>query len=140
MLITSQRITIIRLRRPLSKNINDELHWLGHSLGLFGSRDRDKSCFRLFIELLKQAHNEEGLTSDSLAEKLALSRGTVVHHLRKLQESGIVIAQNNRYLLRVSDLETLVEEVNYDIDRTFEALTEMARAIDKEIELDIPQK
>ena len=47
------KITIIRIRKPAQSNINKELQWLGSSLGLFGLRDKDKSCFRIFIELIK---------------------------------------------------------------------------------------
>ena len=53
MAIIRQRITIINVRKPALRTINDELQWLGSSLGLFNLRDKDKSCFRIFIELLK---------------------------------------------------------------------------------------
>src|SRR3990167_11073730 len=80
------KITIISLRRPLEKTINQELQWFGNSLGLFNLRDKDKSCFRVFIELLKAAKANMPLTSDELAYRLNLSRGTVIHHINKLME------------------------------------------------------
>jgi hypothetical protein len=49
MLIKHQKITIVNVRRPSERNINHELQWLGTSLGLFNLRDKDKSCFRLFL-------------------------------------------------------------------------------------------
>ncbi|MFW6449793.1 MAG: hypothetical protein ACOCZ6_01955 [Nanoarchaeota archaeon] len=61
-------ITIIRLKKPRSNEINEELQWLGASLGLFNLRDKDKSCFRIFIELIKNARiRDEPLTSDQIA-------------------------------------------------------------------------
>src|SRR3989338_4739748 len=92
-----QRITIMSIRKPDSVNINSELQWLGSSLGLINLRDKDKSCFRIFIELLKSAKSHHALTSDELAYSLSLSRGTVVHHLNKLLESGFVINEKNKY-------------------------------------------
>ena len=53
MVIRYQRITIIKSDKPKSHGLNQELQWFGASLGLFGLRDKDKSCFRIFIALIK---------------------------------------------------------------------------------------
>ena len=129
MRVTHQKITIINVRKP-ARNLNNELQWFGSSLGLFNLRDKDKSCFRVFIELLKAAKRDKPLTSDELAFKLGLSRGTVIHHINKLIESGIVVHQNNRYMLRVNNLEVLVDEIKRDAERTFDDLKKVAKEID----------
>ncbi len=129
MRITHQKITIISTRKP-ARNLNNELQWFGTSLGLFNLRDKDKSCFRVFIELLKAAKHDKPLTSDEIAYKLGLSRGTVIHHINKLIESGIVIHQNNRYMLRVNNLEVLVDEIKKDAERAFDDLKRVAKEID----------
>jgi predicted transcriptional regulator len=130
-----QRITVIRLRKPLKQDINEELQWLGTSLGLFGLRDKDRSTFRIFIELLKSTKAKKGLTSDELSYRLHLSRGTVIHHMKKLQGSGLVVTDENRYLLRVDSLETLVHELKRDIERTYEDLKDVANDIDRKLGL-----
>lgn len=132
---THQRITVFRMRRPGSKNINDELQWLATSLGLVGLRDRDKSCFRLFITMIKAAKNNKPLTSDELAERLNLSRGTVIHHLNKLREAGLVIHEKNNYLLRVQKTKELVEELQKDMERAFDDIKIIADSIDKGLNL-----
>ena len=65
MALIQQRITIIRMRRPETPSLNEELQWFGSSLGLFNLRDKDKSCFRIFIELLKatKTNNNKNKTS-----------------------------------------------------------------------------
>ena len=90
MRIRRQQVTIINIRKP-GRSLNNELQWFGSSLGLFNLRDKDKSCFRIFIELLKAVKHNHPLTSDEIAERLKLTRGTVVHHLNKLMGSCIVI-------------------------------------------------
>src|SRR3989338_7072996 len=130
-----QKITIINIRKPSHSELNQELQFFGQSLGLFNLRDKDKSCFRIFIELLKSAKKQEQLTSDEIAEKLSLSRGTVIHHMNKLMESGIVVHEKNRYLLRVDNLSTLINEVEKDIQRTCNDLKEIANEIDKRLGL-----
>jgi len=63
-----QKITIISMNRPAQKNINQELQWFGSSLGLFNLRDKDKSTFRVFIELLKAT--KSGVSRLTLPKRL----------------------------------------------------------------------
>ncbi len=133
--IFHQRITIIKSRKPVEHNINQKLQWLGSSLGLFNLRDKDKSCFRIFIELLKAAKRRHPLSSDELAFRLNLSRGTVIHHITKLMESGIVVAYKNKYMLRVDNLKELINEVEADLKRTCDGLKAVAEDIDKKLGL-----
>lgn len=135
MIIREQRITIIRTSMPRQGNVNDELKWLGHSLGLFSERDKDSSLYRLFVELIKSRRGNQLLTSDELAHRIGLSRGTVVHHLNKLLESGIVVSDRNRYVLRVANLEVLIDELKKDLKRAMGDLREIARQIDEELKL-----
>ncbi len=129
-MIVHKRITIVEIRRPAKGNVNDELQWFGSSLGLFNIRDKDSSCFRVFIELLKASKNNTALSSDELAYKLGLSRGTVVHHLNKLAQAGILKAEKNRYSLRVENLSELIKELQKDIQRNLAELQEVAKEID----------
>ena len=135
MVYIRQRITIINIRKPVEHNVNQELQWFGSSLGLFNLRDKDKSCFRLFIELLKSAKANQMLTSDELALRLSLSRGTIIHHINKLMESGLVVHEGNRYTLRVENLKALVEEVERDIQRACQDLKDIAKEIDYKLGL-----
>lgn len=128
-----QKITIIRTRKPVHSDINAKLQFFGTSLGLFNLRDKDKSQFRIFLELLKATKKNSPLTSDQVAEKLKLSRGTVVHHINKLIESGIVINMKNHYMLRVNNLEVLIDEIEKDIKRNLEDLRSVAGDIDKRL-------
>jgi predicted transcriptional regulator len=128
-----QRITIIKISKPVEKTVNRELQWLAISLGLFNLRDKDKSLFRIFIELIKSAKTQRPLSSDEIAFKLNLSRGTVIHHINKLMESGFVIHHKKRYMMRVSSLKELIEEMEKDIKRTCENLKDIAEEIDEKL-------
>lgn len=129
-MIITHRITIIKIRKPRRPDINDSLNWLGTSLGLFNMRDKDKSCYRLFIELLKASKSNYPMTSDEMAISLDLTRGTVVHHLNRLMESGIVVHEGKYYLLRMDNLEHLMDELQKDLERTLLDLKDVARNID----------
>lgn len=129
----SKRITLVYVRRPSPEDINNELQWIGSSLGLFGLRDKDSSCFRIFITLIKRSHHSDPISSDEIAEKLTLSRGTVVHHLIKLMDAGLVIKEKEGYLLRENNLERLVRDMQRDVNAIFAELEEVAKEIDKKL-------
>jgi predicted transcriptional regulator len=130
-----RKTVLIKVRKNFEKNINDELRWFGRSLGLFGLRDRNSSCFRVFITLLKRAKQNEPLSSDDIAERLRLSRGTVVHHLNKLMSAGLIIKQNRGYILREHNLQRVVDDIKHDIDATLADLQAVARELDEQLSL-----
>lgn len=129
------KITVIKLRKTAEKDVNKDLQWFAESLGLFSERDKEKSCFRVFLELIKASRRGKALSSDEIAIRANLSRATVVHHLHKLTESGLINHYQNRYLLRVDNLENLVLEIKKDLMRTFEDLQDIAKDLDEELGL-----
>ena len=129
------KVTIVSTDKPPESNVNEELLWLGGSLGLFGSRDKDKSCFRIFIEMLKTARANRPISSDDIAERLGLTRGTVIHHINKLIDSGIVVNYDNRYTLKVQTLAKMIEEMQVDLNKRMQELHAIARDIDNKLKL-----
>ncbi|MBI2142683.1 winged helix-turn-helix transcriptional regulator [Candidatus Woesearchaeota archaeon] len=128
------KITIVRTKKPVSRgSINEDIKWLCSSLGLFTLRDKDSSCYRIFIELLKGSRAHRALSSDDIANMLGLSRGTVVHHINRLMDSGLVVSERSRYLLRMDNLEVLMDELERDLERAFEGIKAAAKRIDRQL-------
>ena len=123
------KLTIIKLKKPKNK-INEEIQWLCKSLGLFGERDKEKSCYRVFIELLQ---NNQGLSSDEISNKTRITRGTVIHHINKLMDSGMIISQKNKYKLRTRTINKLIKEIEEDVEETFKEMEKIAKKIDKKL-------
>lgn len=122
--------------RPLPKiDPERDLEWLCKSLGFLEHRDKKKTAFRILRLLLEAARESKGLTSDELAERLSLTRGTMVHHLNKMIRSGLVIYHEGTYKLRGRSLKTTIEEAHRDINRIFENLYKVAESIDKAFNL-----
>ncbi len=127
------KITILRVRKTLPDNVNEELQYIGDSLGLFSLRDRNSSCFRIFIVLLKKAKFNTIITSDEIADSLGLTRGTVVHHLNMLRDSGLVIREKGGYILRERNLEKLILEIKRDLNNTMDHLIDVAKIVDRKL-------
>ncbi len=128
-------ISLVRRRKPAVKDLNADLQWFGSSLGLFGDRDKEKSCFRIFVTLIRATRVHRPLTSDELARQAHLSRGTVVHHLNKLMKAGLVVHTQQGYLLRMDSLSELVSELRIDAARIFDDLATVAEDIDEQLGL-----
>lgn len=130
------RVTIIRTNTPSNENINELIQWFGGTLGLFNLRDKDRSCFRIFVVLLKSIKQKpKGVSSDEIAEKTSLSRGTVVYHLNKLMEVGLVDETNNKYYLRFESLEEISESIRGEINESFDSLSYIGKSLDEKLGL-----
>lgn len=133
----SMRITKITIvnKHSIPENVNDLLLAFGDSLGLFSARDKDKSCYRIFIVLVKALKLGVELTSDELALRTGLTRGTVIHHLNHLMATGIVTNYKNKYFIPVASLEELVQEMRSTLNNLFDDIELLAKRIDDDLDL-----
>lgn len=137
MRFTYKKITIISsVREPDFSNVDQELQWLGTSIGLFGIRDKDRSCYRIFIALIKALKTNKGLTSDELAYSLGLTRATVIHHLKSLISANIIKENNNRYYIKEKSLKKLLESMKSEMEKTYNKLINIAENIDEKLGLE----
>lgn len=130
----TQRITLVKIHKfPRERDVNRELQWLGTSFGLFNLRDKDSSCFRIFITIIQKAHQQEAISSDEIAEKLNLTRGTVIHHLDKLMGAGLVLREKEGYILREANLSKVIKDIQRDVQDIFAELEQVAEEIDERL-------
>ncbi len=130
------KITLVRKKISEDQNINQLLLRFGESLGLFSTRDKDKSCYRIFILLIKALKLNLEMSSDEIASQTGLTRGTVIHHLNHLMETGIVTSNRGKYFLNVRNLEELVEQMRKSVNLVFDDLNYLAKNIDRTLDLD----
>ncbi len=125
-----KRITIIDSDDDDDLELNDKLQWFSNCVGMFNDRDKEKSCFRIFVNLLKE---DEPISSDEIAERSRLSRGTVIHHIIHLRDSGLVVKRDDGYALRTKNLEMLTNEIEKDLLNTMKKIKKISKEIDKEL-------
>ncbi|MEA3248552.1 MAG: winged helix-turn-helix transcriptional regulator [Nanoarchaeota archaeon] len=128
-----KEIRILNIKPSLKQPLNEEIQWFSNCLGMFNKRDKEKSCFRIFIHLLKE---RDYLSSEQLAERSNLSRATVIHHASRLIDSGLVMKKEEGYFLRFDSLEDLTKEIEKDVCSTFKKLREISKKIDEELRRD----
>jgi len=129
------KITIVKETENPKNNIKALLLLFGQALGLFSTRDRDKSCYRIFIVLVKALKAGVELSSDELAAQTGLTRGTIVHHLNRLMEAGIVTNYKSKYYINYETLEDLVEDMRTSVNAMIDEVKKTAKHIDKALDL-----
>jgi len=135
----SFKIVVRRIERPFSGSLDDEFDWLCRSLGFFEAIDREKTASNIFKVIVEATEKGKPLTSTDIAEKVKMSRGSVVNHLNNLQRSGLVVRHGRHYLARSKSMFRTIEEIEEDIDRIFAKMKKTAREIDQEFGLKVEE-
>ncbi len=133
----SFKIVIRRIERPFTPSPESEFEWICRSLGFFEAIDREKTAAHIFRQVVAATEKAMPLTSTELAEKVGMSRGSVVNHLNNLQLSGLVVRHGRHYLSRSRSMVRIIEEIEEDIDRIFAKMKKTAREIDEEFGLKV---
>ncbi len=134
------KIVIRRIERPFSDDPFKELDWICQSLGFFEPIDKDKTASAIFREIVSSTEKRQSITSTSLAESVGMSRGSVINHLNNLLRSGLIIRVGRQYTPRSKSVYRTIEEIEEDVDRIFERMKKIAKAIDQEMGVITPEK
>ena len=124
---------IINIEPIPKSNTNEELHWISQALGLFNERDKEKSCHRIFVELIKAKKDSKLINSQDLADRSHLSRATVLHHLDKLIESNIVMEREHEFELIDSNLNSIILRLKNEMNDFMEEMEKVSKKLDEEL-------
>ena len=130
-----EQVILKKLESPQIADPNEDVEWICRSLGFISERDKDKTAARIFHAIIDAAVKRMALTSDQLADTCNISRGAVIYHMHNYMDSGLLIRERTRYLLRVRSLEHTMEEIEQDTMRIFANLKRIAREIDGKLGL-----
>src|SRR3989344_4352996 len=129
-MIREFQITIRKIKKPKLTNLNENIQFLAESLGLFNKRDKEKSCYRVFLELVK---NKNGLSAEEITITTNLTRPTVIHHLKNLLDYNLIIKDKSKYKIKKESLNSLVDFLENEVNAALNELKEIAKDIDKEL-------
>ena len=129
----SFKIVIKRIEQPLSRSPAEELEWICQSLGFLEPIDREKTASAIFKEIVRSAEEGTPLNSTDIAEKVHMSRGSVINHLNNLILSGLIVKDGRYFFPRSRSVLRTIEEIEEDIARVFTKMKKTAREIDEEL-------
>ncbi len=125
-----QQIILKNLDKPPIKNLEEDLHWFCDSFGFSSGRDTENTATRIIISLLENLSSDEEVSSESLATDLEIKTSRVNHHLRNLNDSGLLYRRKRLIYLRGGSLKAAVQEMRKDSERILNDLESIAEEID----------
>lgn len=130
-----KRFVIHEIREPQKQDIDEDIEWMCRCLGILSNRDFDKTSTKLFESFLAASKKNRSLSSDDLADKVGISRATVIHHIHRFETAGVVIKSEEGYELRTNSLHDVINEIEMDIERMLQRMKKIADDIDEEMGL-----
>ena len=130
-----EKIVVRQIQRPQKENVDTLVSWFLKSFDLA----EEKNVFEpeLLKEIIEANFVGSGITSRELNIKLDTPRTTVIYHLNRFINSGLVVRSGRKYFLRATDMESTIEELQADMDREFNRMMEFAEKFDQMIMGDI---
>jgi len=128
-----KEIILKNIEKPHIKTLEGDLLWFCDSFGFSSGRDTENTARRIIFSLLDKLSNDETTSSEALAEDLEIKISRVNHHLRNLNDSGLLYRKKRLIYLRGGSLKAAVEEMRKDSERIFDELEIIAEEIDSTI-------
>lgn len=100
---------------------------------MFNERDKEKSCHRIFIQLVKAKKESRFLSTQELADLSHLSRATVLHHLGKLMESNIAMEMNHKFVLVDPNMNSIILRLKKETEEFMDEMDRISKKLDKEL-------
>lgn len=125
-----QEIILRNIEKPHVKSLEEDLLWLCESFGFSSGRDIENTATRIIFTLLDKLSNDEEISSEILAGDLDIKVSRVNHHLRNLNDSGLLYRRKRLIYLRGGSLKAAVREMRKDSERIFDELEDAAEEID----------
>ena len=133
-MVTEERISIRPISKPAKESVDTLVSWFCESLDLSDKDDLEPTMLK---EIIDRSIKGSGVTSMELKISLDTPRTTVIYHLNRFIDSGIVVRKGRKYYLRSSDMASTLEELQADMQREFVRMIEFAQKMDAMFESDV---
>ena len=125
-----QEIILRNIEKPQIKSLEEDLLWFCDSFGFSAGRDTENTATRIIFSLLDRLSNDENVSSEDLAGDLEMKISRINHHLRNLNDSGLLYRKKRLIYLRGGSLKAAVREMRKDSERILDELESIAEEID----------
>jgi predicted transcriptional regulator len=130
-----ERIVIKFVERPDFKDQEKMLKWFCDVFGLSSGDDAFDSLEEQILKnFTEAAYKDKGLSSSELDLNTDLARSTVIYHLNRFIEVGLLVKHGRKYYLRASEMQKAMEEMKYDMEREMSRMIDTAREFDRLME------
>jgi predicted transcriptional regulator len=130
-----ERIVIKFIERPDFNDPEKMFKWFCDVFGLSSGNDAFDSIEEQILKAFAEAaHDNKGLASSELKLNTDLARSTVIYHLNRFIEVGLLVKKGRKYYLRASEMQKAIEEIEYDVNREMQRMLDTAKELDRIME------
>lgn len=129
-----ERIVIRFVERPDMDDTRKMIRWFCEVFGLASESANfgvEEQILRRFAEA---AYRNEGLSSSELDLDTDLARSTIIYHLNRFIDAGLLVKRGRKYYFRASEMSKAIQEIEYDINRELMRMLDAAREFDRIME------
>ena len=125
-----EHIVIRVLEKPDFNDPEKLIKWFVSVLGLSGEGEIDSIGEQILSEFANATYLDKGLSSSELKLDTSLARSTVIYHLNRFIDSGLLVKKGRKYYLRASEMSKAIGN-RCDIDRELSRMLDTAKQFDK---------
>lgn len=133
-----RRIQIRSLDRPDAHDPEKLIGWFCEVFGLSTNDNGLES--QILKEFADAAFRNQGLASSELKLDTDLARSTIIYHLNRFMEIGLLTKKGRKYYLRANDMSRAIEEIEYDMEREMRRMLDTAKEFDRLMLIDMKRE
>jgi len=132
--IVVQRGALVPALQQGNESEDEELSRLCRLLRIASERDTEGTVVQVVRILVEKGREPVG--SSDLSKEMGLNRITVLHHLKRLAEAGVVEKRESQYMFAYDNFEDMVQMMREETVRMFAEMEQIAKKIDEDFMVD----
>ena len=125
-----QQIMIRFIEKPDQNDAEGIIRWFCDVFGLSSPEDENPVEEQILKSFVEAARDGKGLSSSELDLETKLARSTVIYHLNRFRDAGLIVKRGRKYYLRAGKMENVIQEVGYDLERELRGLIDASKRLD----------
>ncbi len=106
------------------------VRWVCEVFGLSGDSNGNTLDQQILEKLIIASKLGTGISSSEIKPKGDVARSTVIYHLNRLMDAGLVVKKGRKYHLRGTDMASAIREIEYDLNRELTSMQDAAAEFD----------
>ncbi|MGC8478980.1 MAG: winged helix-turn-helix domain-containing protein [Candidatus Micrarchaeia archaeon] len=130
---SSKEIVIRSVDKPVREkdNVDALIKWFCEAFGLSKEDEKDSIEEEILKKFIYAALKDKGISSGELKFGKPIPRSTIIYHLNRFIDAGLIIKRGRRYYLRSVDMAGVIKELEYDMDREIRRMLDMAEDLNR---------
>lgn len=125
-----EQIVIRFIEKPDLNDAESIIRWFCNVFGLSSVDAENPVEEQILKSFVEAAREGKGMSSSELELERKIARTTVIYHLNRFIDAGLVVKKGRKYYLRASEMERAIQEIGYDLEREMKRLLDTARQFD----------